>query len=187
MPSKKSAKRKGQTVKRPKTVVSTPSQPPLKNILLGLGALALLAGGIYSYNVYKNSEIETSGVVVCNEAGVCEKSMHIHAEIDITVCGKKFDLPKDIGNLADTHTHKEDNLLHWHDKVRIDKDGDTTGGEEDRKVSSVIDLYLKDQLPGKCSGSVKSGIFNLTVNNTTVEDVNNYVWKDGDKLKLTFE
>lgn len=187
MPAKKSAKRKAQTAKRTKTLVSTPSQPPLKNILLGLGALALLGGGIYSYNIYKNSEIETSGVVVCNEAGVCEKSMHIHAEIDITVCGKKFYLPKDVGNLADTHTHKEDNLLHWHDKVRIDRDGNTAGGEEDRKISSVIDLYLKDQLPEKCSGSAKAGTFGLTVNNTVSEDIMNYVWKDGDKLKLTFQ
>lgn len=173
----------------PRTHTSKPArqEPSLKNALLGLSLITLLAGGIYSYNIYKNSKIETTGLTVCNDQDVCEKSMHIHTKVDVTVCGKPTSLFKETGNLADTHTHKEDDLLHWHDKVKVDKDGNTTGGEEDRKIRSIIDLYLKDNLPRSCTTKGPTGKFKLTVNNIVVEDVENYVWKDGDKLELTYE
>lgn len=191
MPAKKKASKNAPRT-RTKSAKSRPaaapnSQPSFKNALLGLGLVALVAIGIYSYNVYKNSEIETIGLTVCNDQEVCEKSMHIHTEVDVTVCGKPTSLFKETGNLADTHTHKEDDLLHWHDKVKVDKNGNTTGGEEDRKIRSIIDLYLKDNLPQSCTTKGPTGKFKLTVNNTIVEDVENYVWKDGDKLELTYE
>ncbi len=45
--------------------------------------------------------------------------MHIHSDIHLTICGQKFDFPRETGPLSGLHTHKEKNYLHFHDKIPL--------------------------------------------------------------------
>ena len=160
MPAKKKTK---------KASISAPkSQPPLKNALIGLGVIGALALGIYSIQTYNKTEIETVTV-----PGV----EHIHATLLVTICGKKFNLPRNTGNTENSHTHKEENTLHWHAK---------TVSENVRNMKYVEDELLEDKFPKECKKGVKTKT-SLTVNGQNRIDAQNYLWQDGDKLELTFE
>jgi len=78
--------------------------------------LAGLAYGIwYSVEQYN---LAKENITVCSDSG-CIRTMHIHSDIDITLCGEKIVLPRETGPLNGLHTHKEKNYLHFHDKIPL--------------------------------------------------------------------
>lgn len=191
MPRKKKTTKKS-TKSTPKKKSQTLS--PLR-ILSGIIVLILVAAGIYSYREYQNSEIETGGLIVCNEKGECQKSLHMHANLDVSICGQNKDLPKDTGRLDSVHTHKEKNLLHFEERLPADKNGNILNTEP-LALKAALDGILKMKASGQCIGDYcnggkcsngKKANWQLTANGEKQEDFQNYVWKDGDKLELTFE
>ncbi|MEM3127342.1 MAG: hypothetical protein QW331_04735, partial [Candidatus Woesearchaeota archaeon] len=74
----------------------------------------LIIGILYSVFYYYASGAE-KGLIICKSPDKCEIAMHIHADLIIEACGKQINLPLEKGDLSKTHTHKEENLLHWHD------------------------------------------------------------------------
>lgn len=167
----------------------------LRNFVIGLALLAIAGLIVYSYQAFKTSQIEQEGIVVCNREGVCEKSIHIHSELNVLICGKEHKLPKEEGELSSIHTHKETNLLHFHERLRVDRQGDILDPSPltlANAVNKALGLQLTDNCIGKyCNGnpcsSGKKGILRLEVNGQPNQNIPDYVWKDGDAIQLTFD
>lgn len=173
-------------------------QKPEKNLsklLLGTAIIFFGVLGFYSYQQFKDSGIETEGIVVCSKDGVCEKSMHIHAELNVAICGKDATLAKDKGDFSDIHTHKETNLLHFHERLQVNPKGEILDNSPLKLSNAVMALSrmsLSDQCIGdKCNGkrcpNGNPGKLKLTVNGLVQKEIAEYVWKDQDKMELRFE
>lgn len=170
-------------------------QASLSKFLLGIALAILLVVGIYSYQQYKSSQIETEGLVICSKDGVCEKSLHIHAELNVAICGKDATLAKDKGDFSDIHTHKETNLLHFHERLQVNPEGEILDNSPLKLSTAVMALSgmsLSDECIGdKCNGkrcpNGEPGKLKLTVNGLVQKEIAGYVWKDQDKMELRFE
>lgn len=190
---------------------------PLGKILFFAGAVVLGFLAYHSYGQYKSSEIETEGIIVCGKDGTCEKSLHIHSALSVSICGKEQDLAKDRGELADIHTHKQSNVLHFHQRLKVTPEGevlDWTPLKLANAVESVMGLKVSDECIGEfCNGAKcpngKPGKLSLTVvpsfcqadtcpgpdvaekavaeRGKTQQEIRDYVWQDGQLLRLTFE
>lgn len=216
MPRKKSQARK-RTTKTRKTPSSTRQKFPLKYFLVGLAAFALAGIGFYSYSQYRESGIEQEGLIVCGRDGSCKKALHIHSALVVSICGEFRDLAKDTGELADIHTHKQSNVLHFHERLEVTPEGEVLDWSPlklSNAVKQVTGLELTNECIGEfCNGSTcpngKRGRLSLTVvpgfcsgdscpgleaarkaiseRGEIQEEIADYVWKDGDLLELRFE
>lgn len=156
---------------------------------------ALIATGYYFYSQYQASDVAEEGVVVCNKNRECEKSIHIHADLEVTICSQLYALDKDTGELADIHTHKESNTLHFHERLKSTPSGEILDYSPlylNNSVKSLLNFDLTNECIGQwCNGEKcpngKRGKLGLTVNDEKVKEIPAYVWKDGDKIQLTFE
>ena len=168
-------------------------------ILLGIGL-----GLLYSVAEYYDQGAE-QGIIVCTSKTECSIAVHIHANLDVSVCGKEHVFPFEKGDLNKPHTHKEKNKIHYHALLKVDP--------VTKKILDPIDLTLKaffDQmgerfngtcLLDKCNGDRCSGdptadagvmmsVQNKNVANNewlTNLEYENYVWKDGDKISIRFD
>lgn len=152
------------------------------------GVIAIIivaATGLYFYRQYKESGFEQEGFVVCNKEGICEKSVHVHATLNVSICQERKNLPKETGRLTRVHTHKEKNLLHFHERLRISPKTNEPINPEPLTIKAALQ-ELKIRLPDKCPDG-KPGKLKLTVNGETQEKIPDYIWKDGDKIELTFD
>lgn len=91
----------------------------LKKILTAIVLIAV--GNLIYYSIGEyNKQKAAEGIVICNGTTECIKTLHIHSDIEIDVCGYEVKLPREIGNLSGLHTHKEKNYLHFHDKLQLE-------------------------------------------------------------------
>jgi len=140
----------------------------------------------YSVFTYKTSTQETEGFFTCNkEVTVCEISQHIHANLDLTVCGKEIKLEKEEGNTTTAqHTHKEENRLHWHSRLPADPKTrlplDTTPLT---LVSTLSDLGIA--FPPNCPTN-RNPKTSVSVNGLPQSSGLQYVWKDGDQIVVEY-
>lgn len=151
MPKKKASRSK-RTTKKPASFKLS-----IKNILTGLAVLILLGAALYSYQYYRGSDIEKEGIVICNRQGECEKSLHIHSALLATICGETQNLLKDTGELADLHTHKQSNVLHFHERLKVTPAGeivDSTPLTLENATRAVLGLELEDN---ECIGEYCNG------------------------------
>ena len=153
----------------------------LASILTIIIVSTLILGILYSVFYYYASGAE-AGLIVCKDENNCEIAMHIHAELNIMSCGEKIYLSKEKGDLSKTHTHKEDNLLHWHDLTPIDQKTNKLIDPEELTIKASLE-QLEIKLPEKCSG--KNATLVVKVNEK--QESLDYVWKDKDKIIVVVE
>lgn len=144
-------------------------------ILVAAGAIILI---IYSVFYYYVSGAE-GGLIVCESAEKCKIAMHIHADLRVEICGKHVPLPLEKGDLSATHTHKEEDYLHWHDLTPIDLNTRELLEPEEMTLKASLE-QLEIELPDKCANKEAETI--VTVNGK--EESLDYVWKDGDKIRI---
>jgi len=165
----------------------------IKNLFIVLISLALVGFLAYSLIEYKRSGIAQDGVLTCaNEQ--CFWSAHIHINVPIQICNEKYVLPKFKGPLADDHTHGDENIIHWHDKIPFDA--------EKRQFSEptpfTLNLIFKTlELPiteesllnkkdgDKCRSLAAA--WKVFVNGVLRPDWGNYEWKDKDIVLFVFD
>ena len=155
----------------------------VKNIIWGVVILAIITGLSYSVFVYYEAGAE-SGIISCNDAGECNIAMHIHADIYAEVCGKKINFPLEKGDLSGQHTHKERDLMHFHGITPIDPKTNELLRPEDFAIREFL-KQIEFEFPENCNGEPAE--IKLFVNNEERKELLDYPWKDGDKLKITFE
>ncbi len=160
----------------------------MKRVIATIGitflCLVLIWYGYKSYKTFKDSDFESSGFVVCNaDKSLCEKSTHIHANIELEECGKQIYLNKEEGRTDKQHTHKELNRIHWHAHEKVDTTGEPLDNS-DRTIKSLL-TSVNINLVKQCGP--KSSIIKVFINGVEMETGLDYVWKDEDKIKILVE
>jgi len=145
-----------------------------------LAIVALLSYSVYFYYV---SDAE-SGIISCNDEGECNIAMHIHADLDVEVCGKKINFPLEKGDLSGQHTHKERNLMHWHNITAVSPETYEILNPKEFYVQEFLN-QMEFEFPEDCNG--KPAELQVFVNNMKREELLEYPWKDDDKVKVIFE
>ena len=165
----------------------------MKNLLIVLLLLALVGFLAYSLIEYQRSGIAQDGVVTCaNEK--CFWSAHIHTDIPIQMCSEKYILPKFKGPLADGHTHGDENIIHWHDKLAFDA-GKKQFSEPTPFALNLIFKTLglpimEESLLGRKDGDTCHGLvatWKVFVNGVLRPDWRNYEWRDKDIILFVFD
>ena len=157
----------------------------------------IIIGLAYSVYFYKAS-VEESGenFVVCQSEDNCIVALHVHAELNINICGKELDLPLEAGDKAGTHTHKERNLLHFEEKLKYDNKTSSILETEPIKLKSFFQYkgvnikFSRECIANNCNGDLcnsKSGKLKFSVNGVENEEFENYVWRDKDRILIVFE
>jgi hypothetical protein len=154
-------------------------------------AIACLATFIlYSAYVYWYNDISVQGLTVCDEQG-CRISMHWHAELEaMSVCGENVERPWETGDLSGPHTHK-DNRIHLHTILAVDPQSRqvletypmTLGAFFDSIEWKYNQTCFKDACD-TCDG--QPATTKVWVNGRPLENVRDYIWKDGDKVRVEF-
>ncbi|MBI4150133.1 hypothetical protein HY488_01885 [Candidatus Woesearchaeota archaeon] len=157
-------------------------------VTLGLG---------YSVLVFFAEGAE-KGIVVCETPENCVIAMHIHATFDVEVCGEEKTFGLETGELSATHTHKEGagNSVHFHERLPYDSKTETILDTTPLRVGNIFESLavpftsecLYDHCNGQtCSGKTEPGRVRMSVNDAENAQFQEYVWKDGDMIKITFE
>ncbi len=151
---------------------------------------------IYSVVVFRESEAEEEGIVVCDPTGqsCLIAPGDLHAEIDAVVCGDSIKFPLEKGDLSKQHTHKERNLIHWHDKLPYDKTTETILDWSPLKMSGFFEQmemrFTSDCIGSYCNGDKcpdgTVGMMKMTVNGVDNSEFENYIWKDDDEIEIRF-
>lgn len=172
-------------------------KPKTNWLWIWCGVLAAI-GLAYSVLVFFAQGAE-KGIVVCEtpeQPEHCVISMHIHADVAVTVCGEEKSFGLEEGELAKTHTHKERNYIHFHERLPYDQTTETILDTTPLRVGNIFESIhvpftsecLYDHCNGQtCSGKAESGRVKMWVNTVENTQFQDYVWKDGDQIRITFE
>lgn len=173
-------------------------RPVVFKILIYLVILVIIVFLIYSYFSYKKSLGTEEGetFVICDQQQNCVIALHGHAEVDIKVCGEEVDLHLETGDLSSTHTHKERNLIHIHERLKYDNSTQTILQTEPITMKSFfnhLDVSIRfnsNCIADKCNGDLcngNPGTLKFYINDIENNEYENYIWKDHDKIKIIFE
>jgi len=171
------------------------SKKNAKRIVISWIVLLVLLGLLYSVMQYYAQDPE-GGVIVCKDPNHCEVSMHVHADLKVSMCGKEIIFPSERGDLSKVHTHKERNKLHWHDLEKIDpKTKEIVNTSKltlhaffEQMRERFTDTCLLERCNGdSCPGSKNPGKVSMMVNGVPNTKFEKYIWKDGDKMVVMFE
>lgn len=167
-------------------------QSNIKPALTGIGFGALLVILGYGVSTFYAAGGER-GFTVCGPDG-CNLAVHWHSQLHITLCDEDYKLPLEAGDLNRVHTHKELNRLHYHALLKTDESGNTILEPEQL---SLADFFTQLTVPfnatcfdGYCTGDVcpngTPGALTMTVNDVPNTAFENYSYRDGDDIHLTF-
>jgi hypothetical protein len=158
--------------------------------------VAIIVLGYIGYSVYYylSTQENVEEFEVCY-ADKCIKTFHTHADISIELCGKRVMLALEKGALEGPHTHKERNMIHFHERLPYEP---TTGKILDTKPLELgtfmneMDMRFNDRCIGQyCNGDLcpdgKPGAVRMFVNEQPNSEFDKYVWNDKDKIKITFD
>jgi hypothetical protein len=154
-------------------------------LVILIGVLLLVLFGFLGYSVltFQNSEYEQQGFITCNnEKTKCEESKHIHADIDVSLCGEHIQFAKESGNTDKQHTHKERNKIHWHARIPIDSQSQRYIDDSPRRLKEFF-KQLSVEIPTTCPNN-PNPTMTMTVNDIEQSEQLNYVWQDGDFIKI---
>ena len=181
------------------------NKKPVKKLLTIIGLFVLAVFLAYSLIEYQRSGIAKDGVVTCangpastrgepTRGGQCFWSAHIHVNIPIQICGEKYILPKFKGSLADVHTHGDENIIHWHDKIAFDAEKKQFSEPTPFALNLIfrtLELPITEEsLLGKKDGDRCRGVpatWKFFVNGVLHPDWRNYEWRDKDIVLFIFD
>lgn len=199
---------------KPRSGYPAPRRVPGKkndSLLRYLVWLLVLAVGAYiAYSVWYTKQINPEqGLAVCVPAGkqktfsytsatgetvtetvgekkeTCFWSAHIHAQMDLTYCGRQLTIPKDKGRLRGPHTHKEPNKIHSaHSPQKVDPVTKQFLDPTPLTISGFLDAMEIDTTTPCPSASTSTAV--VTVNGKTEPSGLNYLWQDGDEIRVVY-
>jgi hypothetical protein len=166
----------------------------MKRAIIAILVLAVIAFFTYSVLQYKKTGADTQGLITCAE-GSCYWTAHIHSFVRIQLCGKEISLPKLTGGLSGIHTHTEENILHWHDKIPVDPQTrqlqDTSVLHIGHALQTLSIPFAKDQLMEEKNGDLcpdeKAGTLKFFVDGVPISPDPAYVWSDGQIIDILFD
>ncbi len=162
-------------------------------IFIIVGFLVLVGFLIYSVRQYRQSGIAEKGIITC-EGEKCFWSAHVHVFLPIEICGHEYPLSKFQGPLAKHHTHGEENIIHWHDRLEFDPVTKQFLDPRPFLLSRTLETLqipisettLFDKKDGDFCPDEKSGTWKTFINGTFQADWRNYEWQDRDIVFFIF-
>ncbi len=180
----------------------------IKNVLIIFCLIAVVGFFVYSFIQFKKTDIEEKGLITCgkqnqdinqninsdtNSSEKCFISFHIHTYIPVTICDTAHSLAKFKGPLNKNHTHGDENVIHFHNKIPFDKktnkfletplklenifkDLELSVSLDELIGGKIYSPYSVDDGSGMCGG-VKAN-WQVFVNGKFNQDWRNYEWKD---------
>ena len=158
-------------------------------------ALVLIILGYVAYSVYYylSTAEKVEEYEVCVE-GKCIKTFHVHAMIKFDLCGKNINLPLEHGPLEGPHTHKERNMIHFHERLPYDPASGKLLEIKPLQLGTFMnefDIKFNDRCIGEyCNGNAcpdgKPGTVRMFINSQPKTEFDQYVWKDDDEILITF-
>ncbi len=175
-----------------------PSTNAKTHIFSYLAILAVVAiAGVLAYSLWitLNSGAQDKGVVTCSTPNSCFWTSHWHVFVPIEICGEKFRLPIEKGPLEKSHTHEEENIWHWHDKLPYDNQAKTVLNTEPLKLGGFFDAleipFDSTQINGKQNGDAcpngETGTLKMLLNGKNSTLFRDYILKDKDVVRLVFD
>jgi len=137
----------------------------MKNLLVIIGIVVLLAGGIYWSKSLQSKDLDI----------ISTKGLHWHPTLEIFVRGETVEIPPNIGLGAvhnPVHTHDDLPVIHLEFNGIVRK--------EDTKLKKFFEIWGKDM---KSFGES----YTITVNDESNTDLENYEMKDGDKIIINYQ
>ncbi len=182
------------------------------SIALAIVMLAVTGLSYSVYDVYTTGAAER-GVVVClsdkgemtpeASGNTCYWSAHIHAEVNIDLCGDtSYRFPVEKGALDGPHTHEERNLIHFHERLRIDENSKeildtqllTLGAFFDAMEVPFDNGKVLDKTNGQTCDNQLSTVkmfvnkdWNRNSLGKPVASFRDYAWEDGDVITVIFD
>ena len=161
-------------------------------VLWGAGFAAVFIVIGYSMSAFYQAGGE-KGFVVCGPEG-CDLALHIHSYLEMGVCGEPYRLGLEAGDLTLQHTHKERNKLHFHSLIKTDPSGTEILEPEKLRLGGLFDQlgipFTNTCFADYCNGDAcpdgQTGTLRVVVNEVPNDKFADYVWKDGDQIKIEF-
>ena len=163
-------------------------------VYLGYVVAIFILGYIaYSVYYYLSTAEKIEEYDVCFE-GKCIKTYHIHADLNFDLCGEDIRLPLEHGPLDGSHTHKERNNMHFHERLPYDPETGRILNVTPLRLDTFMnefDIRLNEQcIAAYCNGDKcpdgKPGTVRMFVNEQPNTEFDKYVWKDKDEILITF-
>lgn len=157
------------------------------NIVLIVFVITGLIAFFYVANRFSSGEKGVSTekpITTCQPENVppdkqkCYYTAHSHITWNVLIDGKKVDLSFEKGNLQKSHTHAEENKIHWHATLPVDP--------QTKQITDYSALKLKavlDELQVNYQGKKVT----VLVNGQEKSEGLNYVWQDGDNVEVKIE
>ncbi len=154
---------------------------------------ALLGFLFYSVVQYRQSGIIEKGIVACEEEK-CFWSAHIHIYIPVEICGEKYSLSRFEGPLATNHTHGEENVIHWHDRLKVDPVTKQFLEPNPFLLSRTLEtlqiplteISILNKKDGDTCPDGSIGIWKVFINGIFSTDWRNHEWQDKDIVFFIF-
>lgn len=158
--------------------------------------LFILLGLLFSWAQYYKEGAE-QGIIICKSETECEIAMHVHAYLDVTICGEEIAFPAETGDLSMVHTHKERNKLHWHDIEAADPITQEVIDPYELTLEAFFEQMGEEFKDGcimgmcegvdTCPGSDSPGTITMTVEGQPSTEFEKYYWQDEESITLSFE
>jgi hypothetical protein len=143
-----------------------------------LGAIAI---GIVVWRIVGWASQQESGDL---SEIVASNGMHWHSNLEISIRGKKQEIPGNIGigvTHVPMHTHDTDDVIHMEFSGLV--------REDDLRLGRFFEIWRKEFSSSCifefCNGD--DGMLRMLVNDEPNEEFMNYIMQDGDKIKIIFE
>lgn len=154
--------------------------------LIFIAVILAIAFGIYSVKQFQSSEENIAGFFTCNEEGtVCEQLQHIHADIEISVCGKEIAFPKEKGRTDRAHTHKEVNKIHWESSLQVNPKTRIPLDPSPLTIKAFLE-QMEFAFPKTCPENPKPKL-NVSVNGESTPLGLGHIWQDDDMIKIEYK
>lgn len=157
------------------------------NIVLIVFVIAGLVAFFYVANRFSGGEKSVSTekpITTCQPENApldkqkCYYTAHLHIVLNVIVDGKKVDLHFEKGSLQKSHTHAEENKIHWHATLPVDPQTKQITDYSSLKLKAVLD-ELQINYQGK---KVK-----VLINGQEKSEGLDYIWQDGDNVEINLE
>ena len=165
----------------------------LVKVIMYLAVIAVLILVGYSFYYFNLTSSESTGITVC-EGNECFWAAHIHAELQVLVCGEELYLPLESGDLSATHIHKERNQLHFHERLPVDPETKEVTDFSPLRLGVFFEKttipFTPDCIGDHCNGDLCNGIpgtLTMTVDGQPNTEFQDYIWKEGDTIIIKFE
>ncbi|MBI3289977.1 hypothetical protein HYZ78_01115 [Candidatus Microgenomates bacterium] len=122
--------------------------------------------------------VESEKPITTCQADKCFYTAHLHFNLEVFTSGQKQKLPFEKGDLEVSHTHAEEDLIHWHATLPVDPQTQQVTDWSALKLKVILDEFGINYQDKKVT---------VLVNGQERTEGLEYIWQDGNKMEVRIE